>query len=87
MADLVVVIVNNDKSLQAAVPIEIYCKLADALVADFIVMTNLLDIGTARAETACRCSIRSCLSSLCSSASLRRPCRSALMARVSLVAV
>ncbi|PWK70595.1 ABC transporter ATP-binding protein [Aminobacter sp. AP02] len=42
MADLVVVM-GNGKILQAAPPIEIYRKPADAFVADFIGMTNLLD--------------------------------------------
>jgi putative spermidine/putrescine transport system ATP-binding protein len=42
MADLVVVM-GNGKIRQAAAPIEIYRKPADAFVADFIGSTNLLD--------------------------------------------
>ncbi|MGF7008465.1 ABC transporter ATP-binding protein [Aminobacter sp. BE322] len=45
MADLVVVM-GNGKILQAAPPIEIYRRPADAFVADFIGMTNLLDATT-----------------------------------------
>ncbi|WP_018425727.1 ABC transporter ATP-binding protein [Hoeflea sp. 108] len=48
MADLVVVM-GQGKILQAAPPIEIYRKPADAFVADFIGMTNLLDAETDRA--------------------------------------
>lgn len=48
MADLVVVM-GQGKILQAASPIEIYRKPADAFVADFIGMTNLLDAETDRA--------------------------------------
>ena len=43
MADLVVVM-GNGKIRQAASPIEIYRKPADAFVADFIGSTNLLDV-------------------------------------------
>ena len=43
MADLVVVM-GNGKIRQAAAPIEIYRKPADAFVADFIGSTNLLDV-------------------------------------------
>jgi putative spermidine/putrescine transport system ATP-binding protein len=43
MADLVVVM-GKGKILQAAPPIEIYRKPADAFVADFIGITNLLPI-------------------------------------------
>jgi putative spermidine/putrescine transport system ATP-binding protein len=45
MADLVVVM-GKGKVLQAAPPIEIYRKPADAFVADFIGMTNLLPAQT-----------------------------------------
>ncbi|KRA00047.1 ABC transporter ATP-binding protein [Mesorhizobium sp. Root157] len=45
MADLVVVM-GKGKILQAAPPIEIYRKPADAFVADFIGITNLLPIET-----------------------------------------
>ena len=51
MADLVVVM-GNGKIRQAASPIEIYRKPADAFVADFIGSTNLLEIeadGSGRA--------------------------------------
>lgn len=48
MADLVVVM-GHGKILQAASPIEIYRKPADAFVADFIGMTNLLDATADRA--------------------------------------
>ena len=44
MADLVVVM-GNGKIRQAASPIEIYRKPADAFVADFIGSTNLLDVS------------------------------------------
>jgi putative spermidine/putrescine transport system ATP-binding protein len=43
MADLVVVM-GSGKIRQAAAPIEIYRKPADAFVADFIGSTNLLDV-------------------------------------------
>ena len=45
MADLVVVM-GQGRLRQAAPPIEIYRKPADAFVADFIGSTNLLDVGT-----------------------------------------
>jgi putative spermidine/putrescine transport system ATP-binding protein len=45
MADLVVVM-GEGKIRQAAAPIEIYRKPADAFVADFIGSTNLLEIAT-----------------------------------------
>jgi putative spermidine/putrescine transport system ATP-binding protein len=45
MADLVVVM-GKGKILQAAPPIEIYRKPADAFVADFIGITNLLPVET-----------------------------------------
>ena len=45
MADLVVVM-GHGKILQAAPPIEIYRKPADAFVADFIGITNLLPART-----------------------------------------
>ena len=48
MADLVVVM-GQGKIRQAAAPIEIYRKPADAFVADFIGSTNLLDVTTDRA--------------------------------------
>ena len=44
MADLVVVM-GDGKIRQAAPPVEIYRKPADAFVADFIGMTNLLDLN------------------------------------------
>ena len=44
MADLVVVM-GDGKIRQAAPPVEIYRKPADAFVADFIGMTNLLDLS------------------------------------------
>ena len=47
MADLVVVM-GNGKIRQAAPPIEIYRKPADAFVADFIGSTNLLDVDGRR---------------------------------------
>ncbi len=48
MADLVVVM-GKGKILQAAPPIDIYRKPADAFVADFIGSTNLLPVETDRA--------------------------------------
>src|SRR6185436_7559160 len=45
MADLVVVM-GQGRIRQAASPIEIYRKPADAFVADFIGSTNLLDVST-----------------------------------------
>ncbi|MCY4396106.1 MAG: TOBE domain-containing protein, partial [Rhodospirillaceae bacterium] len=51
MADLVVVM-GDGRIHQAAAPVEIYRKPADAFVADFIGSTNLLDIAASGSSQA-----------------------------------
>ena len=57
MADLVVVM-GDGQIRQAAPPIEIYRKPADAFVADFIGSTNLLDVDGRQRRTRHRSSAR-----------------------------
>ena len=75
MADLVVVM-GDGKIRQAAPPIEIYRRPADAFVADFIGSTNLLDVEADGAGRA----VGSALpfpGSRCRTASRKASCRSA----------